>query len=65
MRGEARPFELTFSSELGIDAELRKEYDNLEKTRATVTQEISEVNTELRNVTGYRRRALAQTYSPE
>lgn len=50
-----------FSSELGIDyfAKLRKEYDNLEKTQATITQRISEVNTELRNVTGYeRRRAL-------
>jgi tape measure domain-containing protein len=50
-----------FSSELGVDyfARLKKEYGNLEKTQATISQRISEVNQELANVTGYeRRRAL-------
>jgi tape measure domain-containing protein len=50
-----------FSSELGVDyfARLSKEYGSLEKTQAAITQRISEVNTELTNVTGYeRRRAL-------
>ena len=50
-----------FSSELGVDyfARLKKEYGNLEKTQATISQRISEVNQELTNVTGYeRRRAL-------
>jgi len=47
-----------FSSQLGVDyfARLRKEYDNLEKTQAAITQRISEVNTELQNVSGYERR---------
>jgi tape measure domain-containing protein len=50
-----------FSSELGVDyfARLKKEYGDLEKTQATISQRISEVNKELTNVTGYeRRRAL-------
>ena len=50
-----------FSSELGVDyfARLKKEYGSLEKTQATISQRISEVNQELTNVTGYeRRRAL-------
>jgi len=47
-----------FSSQLGVDyfARLRKEYDNLEKTQAAISQRISEVNTELQNVSGYERR---------
>jgi hypothetical protein len=47
-----------FSSQLGVDyfARLRKEYGNLEKTQAAISQRISEVNTELQNVSGYERR---------
>ena len=50
-----------FSSTLGVEyfERLRKEYGNLEKTQAAISQRISEVNLELANVTGYeRRRAL-------
>lgn len=48
----------TFASDLGIDYlnRLRKGYGDLEKTQAIISQRISEVNTELSNVTGYERR---------